>query len=521
MTAHTGVDPVLVESFLNDERLLTLRKEPVTGSAKPLFEEFAAIGARGVTALFFDDSGHQLGESLVFSHTDTALRDALGNPLMPVGSKSARMLGYFEVPMTGAYRFHIRFERKGAEAELRMDNLGHLPDPFLSGVASNDGTEIGGGSDHYLELNAGLPYLFTFHVKNLNDGNVRLLLQGEALPKGPFAQVALYPAHAMERADQALMLLSKALLIAQQLKLSEHELRYILTHAEHFDGLSLTQLPTKASDNSPAKSQALFGQFLRLAAYARLKRELSSDTDDIIHIFQAKTNELAYRLIAKLTRRDPTTVEATAKDLFDAPSFKNEMPLQRLWEALEIEQRLGIAATSIRHWTQIINPGVSHDQRFAIARDLRSTVKARFETQTWQRVAQAIFDKLRQRQRDALVAYIAHRRGFTRLEELFEYFLVDPGMEPVVQTSRIRLAISAVQTFVQRCLLNLEPQVHPSALNAQHWQWMKAYRAWEANRKIFLFPENWLEPEFRDDMTYLFRDLQGALLQDDVSDESA
>ena len=33
---------------------------------------------------------------------------------------------------------------------------------------------------------------------------------------------------------------------------------------------------------------------------------------------------------------------------------------------------------------------------------------------------------------------------------------------------------------------------------------MKRYRVWEANRKIFLFPENWLEPEFRDDKTHLF-----------------
>src|SRR5262249_37377155 len=43
------------------------------------------------------------------------------------------------------------------------------------------------------------------------------------------------------------------------------------------------------------------------------------------------------------------------------------------------------------------------------------------------------------------------------------------------------------------------------------------YRVWEANRKIFLFPENWLEPEFRDDKTYLFTELEGALLQGDVS----
>ena len=48
---------------------------------------------------------------------------------------------------------------------------------------------------------------------------------------------------------------------------------------------------------------------------------------------------------------------------------------------------------------------------------------------------------------------------------------------------------------------------------------MKRYRIWEANRKIFLFPENWLEPEFRDDKSYLFEELENALLQGDVSDE--
>jgi hypothetical protein len=29
------------------------------------------------------------------------------------------------------------------------------------------------------------------------------------------------------------------------------------------------------------------------------------------------------------------------------------------------------------------------------------------------------------------------------------------------------------------------------------WQWRKNYRVWDANRKIFLYPENWIEPELR------------------------
>jgi hypothetical protein len=137
-------------------------------------------------------------------------------------------------------------------------------------------------------------------------------------------------------------------------------------------------------------------------------------------------------------------------------------------------------------WTRIVAASTTPDARFAIARDLKETVKARFDGEAWQRVAQPIFDKLRQRQRDALVAYIMQQARFDRIEQLYEYFLIDPAMEPVVQTSRIRLAIASVQLFVQRCLLNLEKDVHPTAIiNAEHWEWMKRYRVWEANRKIF------------------------------------
>jgi hypothetical protein len=92
-------------------------------------------------------------------------------------------------------------------------------------------------------------------------------------------------------------------------------------------------------------------------------------------------------------------------------------------------------------------------------------------------------------------------------------------MEPVVQTSRIRLALSSVQTFVQRCLLDLEPQVKPSILDSDRWDWMKRYRVWEANREIFLWPENWLIPEFRENATDLFQALQGTLLQGDITQD--
>jgi hypothetical protein len=48
---------------------------------------------------------------------------------------------------------------------------------------------------------------------------------------------------------------------------------------------------------------------------------------------------------------------------------------------------------------------------------------------------------------------------------------------------------------------------------------MKRYRTWEVNRKFFIYPENWLEPEFRDVKSHLFQDLESTLLQGDVSRE--
>jgi hypothetical protein len=96
-----------------------------------------------------------------------------------------------------------------------------------------------------------------------------------------------------------------------------------------------------------------------------------------------------------------------------------------------------------------------------------------------------------------------------------------------MQTSRLRLAMSSVQTFIQRCFLNLEngatahPELNvaPSALDPDSWSWMKRYRVWQANREIFLYPENWMQPELRLDKTDLFQTLESALLQGDVTND--
>ena len=88
-----------------------------------------------------------------------------------------------------------------------------------------------------------------------------------------------------------------------------------------------------------------------------------------------------------------------------------------------------------------------------------------------------------------------YKRQVQDADSLFEFFLIDVQMEVCMETSRIRQAISSVQTFIQRIFLDLE---NPNIKNQdfddrrKRWEWMSRYRVWEANRKVFCYPENWV-----------------------------
>jgi hypothetical protein len=548
LATNLNAEPKLTEMLISDACFLA---DPLI-QGRPLFNAFEAAGDNAVSVKFFDNYENQVRNQIGLTrNVDTADTAAkLDNvAVKPPGAKSARFDGYFAVPTTGAYHFFLVLSKRNIEARFR---LYHLPDSLINGKATKDGEEIQGST----ELEEGILYRFSIDIDKIDidslgsNGDVTLLVQGVNIPKGSLSQLTLYPYTAIEQSIRAYVLLAKVLQLIQGLGLSQREIRYILhakceppgslAHESDFSDIDLSKLPTIENDDSTAAdSIQLFKQFILLIDYARLKHDLSSGTDDLIGIFENAsksypeiTNPDEAKLVhlkplAHLTRRDVETVLAVAERMglgikastldkgchVEIQGIVSVEKLWRLWKALQVVEKLGVPIEKILVWA------TSHPD-FSIAQDIRNTVKSRYERENWLAIAPSIFDKLRQRKRDALVAYMMHNGGFERIEQLFEFFLIDPGMEPVVQTSRLRLAISSVQLFIQRCLLNLEKKVHPSAIIDSHqWQWMKRYRVWEANKKIFLFPENWLEPEFRDDKSYLFQELEGALMQGDVSND--
>lgn len=157
----------------------------------------------------------------------------------------------------------------------------------------------------------------------------------------------------------------------------------------------------------------------------------------------------------------------------------------------------------------------------ARASQLRKLIKKRFDDAAWQAAVKAGQDVIRGRKRDALVAYLVGScPHFESADDIYAYYLIDPEMGACMGSSRIVQAHGAVQLFVQRCLMGLERQVRipPShARDWEQWTWMKYFRYWEAARKIFLYPENWLEPELRDDKSEFFVEFENEINQNSLT----
>ena len=161
------------------------------------------------------------------------------------------------------------------------------------------------------------------------------------------------------------------------------------------------------------------------------------------------------------------------------------------------------------------------------ANEVIQAVKSQYDDSQWQDVIRPVNDLLRTERRDALVAWLlanppaGYQNKWLTSNDIFETLMLDVDMMSCMATTRILLAVNTVQLWVDRVLLGLETGLRFTKANARQWHtWRKLYRVWEANRKIFLYPENWLEPELRDGKSPFFIELEKFLKQNELSDQN-
>jgi len=224
-----------------------------------------------------------------------------------------------------------------------------------------------------------------------------------------------------------------------------------------------------------------------------------------------------------------TVTEAAAQVFASGLSYNDPEGLAALLDLLTALGRLGVTVDQARTLTgqdqaPAGQPGEEpegeerEERAAAIAHAL---LRSRYGDAPWNETVRPVSDELRARGRDALVDYLVARHGLAGADDLYAFYLVDVLVAPGVTTTRMLHATEAVQLFVHRCLLGLEePAVPAASVNQRRWEWMKSYRVWEANRKVFLWPQNWLHPELRDDASDAFRGVTSVLGESQPSFEA-
>ncbi|MCA9905415.1 MAG: hypothetical protein KC547_16280, partial [Anaerolineae bacterium] len=339
-----------------------------------------------------------------------------------------------------------------------------------------------------------------------------------------------------------IVLLAKVALIVSKLKLSDEELQWCFKRGPHFGMLDLNKLLLVKTYASKRR----FDEWLVMVRFFQWRdnlpikdpvRRMTPDMlRELLHPSAATKVDFEQCIQSSTTWRSSDVVFLLGPGGLDLSSpwyFVGRWfvtVLEHLTDCLKLLDRLGVTAQTAWNWVMRENNTTAHDASRTLqyyqrtSRQIRQAAKAKYDFNTWMETGARIRDNLRDRQIQALVAYLTQDmvdEGVTDKLDLYRRFLIDVEMGSCRTISRIVLAHSTVQLFVQRSIMDLEDQVKIEPVFSRQWKWMWEYRVWEANLKTFLYPENWIYPELRDDKSPFFIELESELLQDDITEQTA
>lgn len=331
----------------------------------------------------------------------------------------------------------------------------------------------------------------------------------------------------------AYLWLHRVALILGKSKPNIVEVDFVIDNAAKIGVVDLRTLPLTAD---PAKLGAdAIGRLLDLTRLFELQHALSTPKLSLFYVLARLLPDAGYANtdfagdVSALTGWAAADVAAlTASPGGIAAAYPADYRRVAAWEGLvrcfDLMTRMNAPATAAIALA-------AKDMNATTSQTVQRLLRGKFEETQWFDVSKSVQDGLRQRKRDSLVAYLLTQPAPTGVptgrwddaNDLYSYFLIDVEMSACMLTSRIVQATNSAQLFVQRCFMGLEPDVRISADDDpswRQWTWMKNYRVWEANRRVFVYPENYAEPELRRDKSELFQKLEDDLLQSDITKDS-
>ena len=300
----------------------------------------------------------------------------------------------------------------------------------------------------------------------------------------------------------------------------------------------------------PSVGATAFAEVMRYLDWIRLRKHFDADQDDFILLLR----QSAMQPVTGVTISKEKWIEVAAQVAQWNNTFIKTLVGPDMFSGGLLHTRYDILQTDFRYPDLLIritvaasvsdNTGLDPMRFIPVlyssvlledTRRIRNAVKARYDDASWQKIAKPLQDVLREKQRQALVDYLlahpepsgSNKKIWRNERDLYAHLLIDVEMQPCMMTTRIRQAISSVQLYMDRVIFNLEYENYdrtrritltPDSI-AEWKEWRKWYRVWEANRKIFLYPENWIEPDLRDDKTPFFMELESQLMQEEMTAE--
>ncbi|MCT7952701.1 neuraminidase-like domain-containing protein, partial [Ancylothrix sp. C2] len=341
-------------------------------------------------------------------------------------------------------------------------------------------------------------------------------------------QLLLTPVKAEESNWQQIVecfkLISRMRLLVSKLALTEIELRSICDRPQSYNIESLAKLTVKDIENLyKCKNQ--------------LVRIFSNSKGDLAKYFEAPSVEN----LAKLTgwkveeiqkANDFLTTKPNPNDTKPEPNdtkpeqnklYNSVEGLLKLKQCFELGATLGCNIDFLCDLSKLLQKDsvANNWEKYQnVARSVISLAKAKYDSEEWAKVFGKLNGTLEERKCKVLTDFALQKLGRENPRQLSEYLLLDVEMTSCACNSQIQLAILSVQTYLQRCRMGIEPGVTQVNIPAVWWEWIMNYRIWEANRKVFLYPENYIDPSLRKNYSPIFKELQDELLQSEITAET-
>nr|MDJ0899043.1 neuraminidase-like domain-containing protein [Xenococcus sp. MO_188.B8] len=336
--------------------------------------------------------------------------------------------------------------------------------------------------------------------------------------------------------------LSRILILTQKLELTPTELKCIADNQTAF-GIN------KPSEE--ASFQLTISNIQTIARFKKLIQAFNDDKDKLVEYFtpvsengesvSEKHQNNPIEGLAEITGWKSEQIEQLVPLLSSAGNKKNNQlndlhktveGITKLQECFNLSRHLGVNISWFNKLLNLKNLPVVGEKVIEgetianwelyqnAAQAVKEITKAKYDDEEWVKVSEKLEGELNERKRDVLTAWILGQNKYENLRHLSQELLIDVETSSEVSVSIIKEATLAIQTYFHRCRMGLEPGVKKLDIPEIWWQWMMNYRVWEANRKVFLYPENYLDPSLRKIKSPIYKELEEELLQSEITQES-